>query len=218
MNGAAAFFDLDGTLLTVNSARLWLRRERRLGRIADWQLLLAAAMLGGYRIGVFAMESALRASLSTLRGVPEDFVRAETRTWWREEVRPFLAPGARAVLDRHRRVGNRLVLLTSSSKYAAEMALEEFGLDDALFQRYETRDGRFTGEPLLPICYGRGKVQVAEEWARGNGVDLARSSFYSDSSTDVPMLARVGHPFAVRPDPRLRLTARLRGWPVLDWR
>jgi phosphoserine phosphatase len=71
---------------------------------------------------------------------------------------------------------------------------------------------------VRPICYGPGKVEVAEAWACANGVDLAASSFYSDSSTDVPMLERVGRPYAVHPDPRLALLARSRGWPILDWR
>jgi HAD superfamily hydrolase (TIGR01490 family) len=214
---AAAFFDLDGTLLTVNSADLWLRRERRLGRITRWQLARAALWLGGYRLGVLDMDSALRAALGTLRGVEESFIRNETHGWWRDEVRPFIAPGARAVLDRHRQGGDKLVLLTSSSRYASEMAIEEFGLDHALFQKYEVQDGRFTGEPLRPICYATGKVEIAEAWAVEHGIDLAASSFYSDSSTDVPMLLRVGKPFAVNPDPRLKLVARRRGWPILDW-
>jgi HAD superfamily hydrolase (TIGR01490 family) len=214
----AAFFDLDGTLLTANSARLWLRRERRLRHVTGWQVARAALCIGGYRLGVLDMESTLRAALVTIRGLVEDDVRAATREWWRDEVRPFVAPGAAPVLDAHRRSGDLLVLLTSSSRYAAEMAREEFGLDATLFQGYEVRDGRFTGEPLLPICFGPGKVVAAERWARANGVDLARSSFYSDSSTDVPMLERVGRPFAVHPDPRLRLLARARGWPILDWR
>ncbi len=214
----AAFFDLDGTLLIANSARLWLRRERRLGRVTGWQMVHAALRLGGYTIGVLDMESALRAALVTLRGVDEAFIRAETRVWWSEEVRPYVAPGGRVVLEEHRRRGDRLVLLTSSSRYAAEMAREEFRLDDALFQSYEVCDGCFTGEPGRPICFGSGKVEVAETWARAHGVDLAGSSFYTDSSTDLPMLERIGHPFAVRPDPRLRMVARARGWPVLDWR
>jgi HAD superfamily hydrolase (TIGR01490 family) len=215
---AAAFFDLDGTLLTVNSARLWLRRERRLGRITTWQVARATLRLGAYRLGVLDREDTLRAALVPYRGMTQDLLRAETQAWWREEVRPFVARGARAVLERHRRSGDRLVLLTSSSRYAAEMARQEFGLDDVLFQAYEIRDGRLTGEPQPPICYGHGKVEVAEAWARSSGIDLRRSSFYSDSSTDVPMLERVGHPFAVHPDPRLRLMARARGWPILDWR
>jgi HAD superfamily hydrolase (TIGR01490 family) len=218
MSARAAFFDLDGTLLTVNSARLWLMRERRAGRITGWQVARAALRLGAYRVGVLDMEDTLRAALATYAGMEEDAIRAETRSWWREEVRPFVAPGARAVLDRHRQDGDRRVLLTSSSRYAAEMAREEFDLDAVLFQGYEVRDGRFTGAPLLPICYGPGKVLAAEAWARESGIELAECSFYTDSSTDLPMLERVGHPFAVHPDPRLRYVARTRGWPVLDWR
>jgi len=214
----AAFFDLDGTLLTVNSATLWLRRERRLGRIGAWQAAQAALRIGAYRLGFLDMEATLRAALAPYSGLAEEAMRTETRAWWNEEVRAFAAPGARPVLERHRRSGDALVLLTSSSRYAAEMAREEFGLDDLLFQVYEVREGRLTGEPGRPICYGPGKVEVAEAWARANGVDLAASSFYSDSSTDVPMLERVGRPYAVHPDPRLALLARSRGWPILDWR
>jgi len=214
----AAFFDLDGTLLTVNSANLWVRRELRLGRIRYWQFLRAALWLGGYRLGVLDMESALTAALGQLRGVEEEPIRLETQLWWREEVRPFIAPGSRAVLELHRKRGDLLVLLTSSSRYAAEMAAAEFGLDHTLFQGYQVVDGRFTGAPLHPLCYGPGKVEIAEAWARTAQVDLARSAFYSDSFTDLPMLERVGEPHPVHPDPRLRRVARRRGWPALDWR
>ena len=214
----AAFFDLDGTLLTVNSANLWVRRERRLGRLRLGQLAQATLMLAGYRLGFLDMEGALRAALSTLRDVGEDDIRRQTREWWRDEVRPFIARGAKEVLAGHRARGDALVLLTSSSLYASEMAHADFGLDAVLCQRYEVREGRFTGEPLRPICYGAGKVEVAESWARDNGVDLSASAFYSDSLTDLPMLERVGHPFVVNPDPRLRRAARSRGWTILDWR
>jgi len=214
----AAFFDLDGTLLTVNSANLWVRRERRLGRVTLWQLIRVGVMLAGYRLGFLDMEGALRAALAKLVGVSEDEIRAQTRQWWLDEVRPHIAPGAKAVVEQHRKDGDLLVLLTSSSKYASEMAIEEFGLDGALFQGYEVKDGLFTGHPVRPICYGVGKVEVAEAWAKLNHVDLATSSFYSDSSTDVPMLARVGKPMVVHPDPRLKYVARRRGWPVIDWR
>jgi HAD superfamily hydrolase (TIGR01490 family) len=214
----AAFFDLDGTLLTVNSASLWIRRERRLGRMHAGHAAQALWMFARYRVGMLDMETMLQLGLSRLRGASEESIRRETQEWWREDVRKFAAPGARAVLDRHRRAGDLLVLLTSSSVYASEMARDEFGLDATLCQGYEVVDGRFTGNPLRPICYGPGKVEIALAWARSRGVDLSRSSFYSDSSTDVPMLERVAHPFVVSPDLRLRLIARARGWPTLDWR
>ncbi|MEL7370849.1 MAG: HAD-IB family hydrolase, partial [Myxococcota bacterium] len=39
----------------------------------------------------------------------------------------------------------------------------------------------------------------------------------TDSMSDLPMMEAVGHPVAVNPDPRLRRTAKDRGWPIVDW-
>lgn len=214
---AAAFFDLDGTLLTVNSGRLWMRRERRLGRISRWQQLQAVFYLIGYRFGLIDMRRAMRKALQTVRGLPEDTVRRWTEAWYAEQVADFAAPGAWPVIDEHRRAGERLILLTSSSPYEAEAARRHFVLDEALSTRYSVRDGRFTGDVELPLCYGAGKVLIAERAAAAHGLDLSRSTFYSDSITDLPMLERVGRPRVVAPDPRLRRLARRRGWPILDW-
>jgi HAD superfamily hydrolase (TIGR01490 family) len=214
----AAFFDLDGTLLTVNSASLWVKHERRMGRLSAWKMARAGFLLAGYKLGTLDMENVLREALGSVVGVEEEGVRQETRAWWEKEVRPFVAPGAAAVLEQHRQQGDLLVLLTSSSRYASEMAREEFGLHDVLFQGYEVKDGRFTGEPTRPLCFGAGKVEVAEAWASQHGVNVSQATFYTDSTTDLPMLEKVAHPRVVHPDPRLRLTARKRGWPTLDWR
>ena len=48
------------------------------------------------------------------------------------------------------------------------------------------------------------------------GLALDRSHAYSDSFSDYPMLAVVGHPAAVNPDLRLRSVARAYEWPVLS--
>lgn len=213
----AAFFDLDGTLLTVNSAGLWIRREQRRGRLGHRHLALAALYFVGYRLSVIDIDKVMRNALSTVRGTEESTVRAETHAWWREEVRPYFAPGGLPVLEAHRTRGEPLVLLTSSSPYAGEMAVSDFRLDAALTTTFEVAGGRFTGEPVRPICYGDGKVALAREWAAANGIALSESTFYTDSMTDLPMLECVGRPVAVNPDPRLRWEARRRGWPVLDW-
>src|SRR5579872_2001612 len=125
----AAFFDLDGTLLTVNSANLWVKRELRLRHITRWQFFRAALWMGGYKLGVLDMDKAITQALTQLRGALESDIRAQTRAWWQDEVRRFIAPGGRAALQRHRDAGELTVLLTSSSRYASEMAREEFGLD-----------------------------------------------------------------------------------------
>ncbi len=214
----AAFFDLDGTLLTVNSAGLWIRRERRLGRIRRRHALKAAGYFAAYKLGVLDIEQAMDEAAASIAGEEEAELREATRQWWRQEVVRHIAPGGLEAIARHRAAGDRLVLLTSSSPYASECAVEQFGLDAYLSSRFEVLDGRMTGRVERPICYGPGKVLLAEQYAREHGLHLESSAFYTDSTTDVPMLERVGRPYAVHPDMRLRLTALRRGWPVLDWR
>jgi len=214
----AAFFDLDGTLIGANSAALWMRRERRMGRITRRQEAHAALYILAYRLGMVDMERAMRKALRTVVGIEEAALRRWTRAWFFDEVAPLALPGALRAIAEHRRRGHPLVLLTSASRYESEAACEFFGLDDFLCTTYETLGGVLTGGVAGPICYGEGKVAHAAGWAREAGVPLEGSFFYTDSVTDLPMLLAVGHPRVVDPDARLRWEALRRGWPILDWR
>lgn len=218
MARTAAFFDLDGTLLTANSGRLWMKRERRLRRLDTLQLLQGTLYLFLYRFHALDMDQVTVKALRTVKGEPEETVRQWTRAWFYDEVVPHEAPGARPALAHHRERGHRLVLLTSASLYESEVAIDFFGLHDFLCTRYEVADGLFTGDIVRPLCYGAGKVAHAARYADAHGIDLSKSYFYSDSFSDLPMLRRVGCPRAVNPDLRLQLAARRAGWPVLDWR
>jgi HAD superfamily hydrolase (TIGR01490 family) len=217
-SATAAFFDLDGTLLRVNSGALWIRRERRLGRLSLAQYVEAIAYLIAYRLDTIDMAVAMRRALLTIKGETEETVRTWTREWYLEEVASEVAPGAWPTLRWHREAGHQLVLLTTSSPYASALVAEQLGLDAFLSSRYEVQGGVFTGEPLFPLCYGDGKVQNAERFAAERGIDLDKSYFYSDSASDLPMLRRVKHARVVNPDLKLRIGALRAGWPVLDWR
>jgi phosphoserine phosphatase len=92
------------------------------------------------------------------------------------------------------------------------------GLSHVVCSRLEVAQGRFTGRPIEPICYGAGKIVWAERFASERNVTLKDCAFYSDSYTDLPMLERVGRPVVVNPDPRLRRAAKQRGWPIENWR
>lgn len=214
----AAFFDLDRTLLAVNSGALWMKRERRFGRISFLQLVQGTFYLIGYKFNVIDVDRVIVKALHTVKGEREQTVRQWTRDWYRDEVACHAAAGAWPMLEQHRSAGNPLVLLTSSSLYESEVASEQFGMDAFLCTRYEVVDGRFTGFPRTPLCYGAGKVVHAERYAAEHGVDLEASYFYTDSMSDLPMLERVGNPRVVNPDPRLKRLAHQRGWQILDWR
>ena len=213
----AAFFDLDGTLITVNSGALWMKRERRLGRISFRQMIQATFYLVAYKFSVLDMDKVMNKALQTVKDIPAETVRRWTREWFDEHIARHFAPGARPVLDFHRNENHPLILLTSSSPFESEIACMRFGLDDYISSRYETTAGVLTGRLIPPSCYGRGKVTWAEKYAAKNEIDLGNSYFYTDSFSDLPMLERVTHPMVVNPDMRLRRIGKKRQWPILDW-
>lgn len=215
--GGIAFFDLDRTLLGVNSATLWVKRELRLGHISRWYALRGALWLGMYELGFGRLEDAVRSAILSLAGKPEAAIRDRTTDFWHEEVADSIRPGAWAALARHRERGDRLVLLTSSSNYLSDLAAEVFGLDAVLCNRFQVADGFFTGQPEEPLCFGTGKLAHARRMADAHGVALADCAFYTDSHSDLSVMLAVGQPVAVHPDPRLRREANRRGWAVVDW-
>ncbi len=214
----AAFFDLDRTILDVNSGRLYVRNERRLGRISAWQLAESFFWFAMYHLSLLDVEKAYNRALRHYRGLPSELLRERTADWFGREVVERVQPGAVSAFDWHRRQGHPLVLLTSSSCYLAELFADKAELDDWLANRFVVDGaGLLTGEYESPLCFGPGKVVWAERWAEKRCVELRDSYFYTDSLSDLPMLERVGHPRVVNPDPRLRRTALKRGWPILDW-
>lgn len=214
----AAFFDLDRTLLDMNSSTLWAMHELRgrsisvqqFGRVLVWNAL--------YHLSLIDIETAYREALGHYRGRRYEDLEAETRRWFAKDVAHHIRPGARRALAEHRAQGHQLVLLTSASAFAARAARDTWSLDDFLSNDFPTDDGgRLDGTFIAPLCYGPGKVTRARAWAAERNVDLSKSYFYSDSYSDAPMLRAVGHPRVVSPDPRLSREAKQRGWPILKW-
>jgi HAD superfamily hydrolase (TIGR01490 family) len=212
-----AFFDVDKTVLSVNSASLWVRRELRLGHLGRWPAARAFAWAAVYALGAARMERVIVTAVGTLRGQREAELHERTVDFWREEVRGFIRPAARARVETHRARGDRVFLLTSSSSYLSREIAAELGCDGYLCTRMEVRDGLFTGRIEPPLCFGEGKVARAAALAAELGVSLADCSYYGDSYSDLPVLLAVGDPVAVNPDPRLRRHARRRGFRVEDW-
>lgn len=213
-----AFFDLDKTLLAVNSATLWMRQELALGHITRWQALRASAHLMRYHLGVASLREALLEAIASLEGSAQRHMRERTTGFYRTHVRSQFRPGALRALEEHRAAGEKLVLLTSSSDYLSELVAEELRLDAVLCNRFEVdAAGVHTGRPLGEVCFGEGKRLHAEAYASRAGVALSACAFYTDSYSDLPVMQVVGRPVAVHPDHRLRREALRRGWPVVDW-
>jgi HAD superfamily hydrolase (TIGR01490 family) len=216
--GRIAFFDLDKTLISRNSATLWLRYEFEAGRIPLGRALQAAGWVLRYSLGVADMHEPIRRAVAQIRGEPEAEIRARTERFYAERVRAIYRPGALDAVRGHQDAGDRVLLLTSASNYLSEPVVAELRLDGYVCNRLVVdADGRFTGTAVEPLCFGAGKVTLAERYLRSVGATLADTIFYSDSHSDLPMLEAAGRAVVVHPDPRLRRVARQRGWETVDW-
>jgi len=210
----AAFFDIDGTLIARNSAPLYMRHLRETGQARRRDLARTFYYFGRYKLGLLDVERAVAVSMGWIRGRDEAAVRADCDAWYARTIRPYVLPAMTATVAAHRRAGHVPVILTSATRYLATPLAADLGIEHMLVTQLLVESGRFTGEPVRPVCYGEGKTYWAERFAAEHDVDLGQSYFYTDSITDLPLLERVGEPRVVNPDPRLGRVAARRGWPV----
>lgn len=213
----AAFFDMDRTLVRVNTGQLYLRWRRERGQARLRDVLRVSGWMLQYMLGVVDAPRVTALALQSLVGLDEEAFRAECVEWYAARVREHVTAAARAAVEARRRAGFVPVVLSASTPYAIAPLAGDLDIAHVLCTRLTVREGRFTGAYEEPLAYGYGKVVVAERWAETHGIDLAASTFYTDSVSDLPMLERVGEPRIVNPDPRLRVRALVRGWPVERW-
>lgn len=213
-----AFFDLDKTLVRVNTGPLYARWRFERGESGVMDLARAAYWSFQYTLGFIDADAVSRSAAQLVKGRHEADFERELRDWYAAMVRAYVTDAARAEVERTRADGFIPVILTGSSPYVARPVADDFGIEHIISSRLEIRDGKFTGEIEAPLCYGEGKRTLARQWVGAHGVDLEASAFYTDSLSDLPMLLEVGKPRVINPDPRLYAVARARRWPIEIWR
>jgi HAD superfamily hydrolase (TIGR01490 family) len=213
----AAFFDMDRTLLRCNSGSKYIKWLRRRGELSRYRQLRALGWLAQYKLAILDMEAVTAKVIAEMKGDDEAQMREQCLEFTRTEVLEHVAPKAREALELHRREGHVVAILSSSTPYVTEPLASHLGIEHVLCTRLGVAGGKFDGTHVRPACYGAGKVFWAEEFARRNEVDLARSFFYTDSYSDLPMLKRVGVARVVNPDTRLKRHAQRVGWTMEEW-
>lgn len=213
---SVAFFDLDRTVLDVNSGHLWLVEEWRTGRVGVREAVVALWWFGRYALGADDLEPALEQAAAIYAGLPAQAMTDQVDRWFQHAIQPRIRPGALAALQAHRDRGDTLVLATSSSQFVAACAQQAWDFDHALATELTIADGRLTGA-ITTLGFGHHKLDQCARWAQTHGASLDDATFYTDSYSDISLLERVGHPVVVAPDRRLARVARERAWPVADW-
>jgi len=208
---------MDRTLVKKDTARLYTRYRRDRGE-ATWRDTLQVGYWAiQYTLGVIDAPSVARKALAEFRGTEERLLLDACDVWFKEYVLEHVQVEGRAAVERHRAEGHLVAIVTGATVYAAGPVAKELGIQEIVCSELEVEAGRLTGRIIEPLCYGPGKLERARKLAERTGFDLAESSFYSDSITDLPLLEAVRYPHVVNPDARLRRAAKQRGWPIHAW-
>ena len=215
----AVFVDLDRTLLRGASGPVIDGALRAEGLLEGRPRLPASGLMYGF-YDLFGetlpMMVLVRIAAHFVKGWSEaDFRRAGERAVpiLTEMVQPF----ARGVLEEHRESGHLLVLCTTTPADLVTPFAESIGFDDVVATRYARSGGTLSGGIDGDFVWGLGKLAAARRYAAGVSVELSQSHAYSDSVFDAPLLRAVGHPHALKPDPRLRALATTLHWPIEHW-
>jgi HAD superfamily hydrolase (TIGR01490 family) len=212
---AAAFVDVDGTLLAQTTTYLFARILRRRGLIKRSFVLRAMyhglqhkfGRLDYGRLMTFGLKSIARIPVVELERIAYDnFV---------EFVRPRLYEGVVEHLTELRRAGTQVVLVSSSPSIVIEPLSLYLGCSDMLTTPVVIERGRLVGVGSGPPCYGEGKRYWAEQWATAHGIAMDDSAAYADNWSDRALLERVGRAVVVYPRGRLTRLAQGRGWYIV---
>jgi HAD superfamily hydrolase (TIGR01490 family) len=215
----AAFFDLDRTLIRRSSVLALAGTFRRRGlisrldlvRSAFWQVLFVLRGASAERV-----RSAAEDGMKILNGFSVEEMQHLVGDAMETVLRPLVYEEPLRLVEQHRARGERVYIVSATLQEIVQHIADDLAFDGAIGSTCEIVDGHYTGRTLR-AAHGVGKATALRELAATDDIDLAESTAYSDSYSDVPFLEAVGHPVAANPDRKLRRIAAERGWPVVDF-
>jgi len=216
---AAAFYDLEGTLVSTNLVHtlgFYARNQqgvlRSLRKTATTVLSIPLfAATDQYSRKVFN-----DLFFKRYKGETEDRLRFFADELFETVLKPAVFPGAFELIEKSRSLGLRQVCVTGALDFSVEPLMKYLGIETYVANRLEFVNGIATGRLLPPVLAAATKASWIRNYAEQEGINLSESYAYTDSMSDLPMLSIVGHPAAVNPDMRLKQTALHHDWPILN--
>jgi HAD superfamily hydrolase (TIGR01490 family) len=216
---SAAFYDVDGTLIRINIVHAFAYYAARHASLTE---SLTSTVKTALSIPVFwAADKLSRKWFNEIfyrnyEGASEDRLVVLSEELFEDVIKPNIYPRARDLIEDSRRAGVRQVLVSGALDFTMKPLARYLGVDDLIANQLEFVDHYATGKLKKPFVAGATKADIMRAFAKEHAIDLGESWAYTDSFSDYPMLAAVGHPTACNPDLRLRSLARSYDWPVLD--
>ena len=213
-------FDLDDTLLPIDSDHAWGEFVIRLGWV-DAAAFRAGndAFYAQYRAGQLDIHAYIAFATAPLIGRDAATLADAHARFMREIINPRIEPAALALVREHQTRGDLVGLVTATNDFITAPIAAAFGIAHLIAVRLERAPGgTITGAIEGTPSYREGKVTRIGEWLYGmdrDWDDFDSITVYSDSTNDLPLLERAHHPVATNPSPALEALARERHWRIL---
>jgi putative phosphoserine phosphatase/1-acylglycerol-3-phosphate O-acyltransferase len=209
-----AFFDMDKTILSDNSATLYMRYRYERGELSKRDLMRGLGAYLKYKMGLLDIRSWTQDMMLQFSGQSEEQLAKDAIAWVESDVVETIYPEAERLVDEHLAESHVVAIVSGATAFVVRPIAAQLGIEHILYTRLEVENGLFTGRVIEPICFEEGKIYWLQQFIDEHEIDLAKSYFYTDSISDLPLLDLVGHPVATNPDPVLYRTAVKRRWPV----
>jgi HAD superfamily hydrolase (TIGR01490 family) len=213
-------FDLDGTLIERDSDHAFGEFMVAVGW-ADGPAWAARndGFYRQYQTGELILEEYVDFATAVWRARPAAEAEAMRARFVDEVVRPLVTEKALSLVRSHQQAGDLVAIVTATNEFVTRPIAECFGIEHLLAVELEWgADGRATGRLRGVPTFREGKVHRVRAWLAERGLqlgDFERSTFYSDSTNDLPLLEVVTHPVATNPSAALAAIADERRWPLL---
>ncbi len=216
-----ALFDLDHTLLPLDSDYQWADFLARTGRAGDPDEARRRNddLMERYNRGELTAEQAAEFMLGLLAAHSPFELAAWHEEFMAEVIRPSMHSRPLDLVAGHLAAGDLCAVVTATNSFVTAPIARAFGIPHLIATDAEYRNGRYTGRIEGTPSFKTGKVVRVKQWLAAQQLslnDFSESFFYSDSTNDIPLLEVVTRPIATNPSPSLRQTALQRGWQVLD--
>ncbi|MFY9178558.1 MAG: HAD-IB family hydrolase [Venatoribacter sp.] len=217
-NCPIVFFDLDDTLINKDANTLWIKWRAKTERWAIVEGLLAILSLyRAYKNGKITHSRLSNYYRTRGYGLTFDEYVERVEQFFQEQGHLHIYPQAASLLFAYQQRNTRVVMITGADDVVAKAYAKALGIEDVICNRLLVRSNRIEGLEQ-PLCYGEGKVVLAQAYLSKLGLGFEHCAFYTDSHADLPLLEKVAQPVVLNPNPQLKFIAKSNHWPCLDWR
>jgi len=210
-----AAFDLDRTILPVNSSKLILTAARKNGLMSRWQLSQAIGYFIIYKFDLLEPTRIVNAMMGWLKGMKEEDVIRINNELIIPTLIKTIRPEMKAEIEYHKNHNAKVIILSSALPYLCNPISNHLGMDDVICSHLEVVNGRFTGKSIGSLVYKHEKQVQMAAYCEKHKFSLNTAWYYGDAFTDRFVLSAVGNPVCVKPEIKLRLRAKKRGWKVM---